>query len=235
MPQAKPATHGAGVRRSSLPRLYYLPRALLLLEGGAMVLIIMRGRPWPPLFLALRALDFLIWPHVAYFRTRFSADPRRAECNNLLIDALTFGIWTVQVHFLIWLGFCFLAALILSNLAAGGVLSLLAALAAYGTGCFGGGLALGFRFDLMAGVTDEFAGLVAGSAVLLLGLITHRQTQRLLSARRRLRQRNRVFQSLLEMGTAGHGPGDAGSLIRRCLGYLAELMPEAGFGVILYQ
>ncbi|HYW03535.1 MAG TPA: diguanylate cyclase [Gammaproteobacteria bacterium] len=236
MPKTDPNTRGAGRRPSSLPRLNYLPRTLLLLQGGAMVLVVMRNQPWPALFLALWALEFLVWPHVAYFRTRFSADGRRAECNNLLIDALTFGVWTAQVHFLIWLGFCFLAALILSNLAAGGVRSLLSALATYAAGCFGGGLALGFRFDLMAGVTDELAGLVAGSAVLLLlGLITHQQTQRLLSTRRKLRERNRVFESLLDMGIAEHGAGESGALIRRCLGYLAELMPEAGFGVILYQ
>lgn len=223
-------------RRSALPRFDYMPRTLLLLLGGAGVLIVGRGQPWSVWFLSLAALNFLVWPHLAYLRARHARDPRRAELNNLLCDAFTFGIWTAYLHFMLWLVFGFLAAIILSNLAAGGVRALSAALAGYLGGALGWGLVAGFHFQPVAGLTDELAGLCAGIGVLsLLGLVTYRQTGRLREAKRELQERNRVFESLLHMGLVTQGAGDIDGAIRRCLGYVRELLPQAGFGVVLYQ
>ena len=41
----------------------------------------------------LLALQFLVYPHLVYFRTRLATDALKAELNNLRLDALTFGAW----------------------------------------------------------------------------------------------------------------------------------------------
>ena len=41
----------------------------------------------------------LFWPHIAYLICRFSADSKKAEFNNMLTDAVIFGIWLSVISF----------------------------------------------------------------------------------------------------------------------------------------
>jgi diguanylate cyclase len=47
----------------------------------------------------LLAFNVLLWPHLAWWRARRSADPRRAELGNLVIDAANGGAWIAIMQF----------------------------------------------------------------------------------------------------------------------------------------
>ncbi len=53
----------------------------------------------------LLALQFLLYPQLAYWRARRSADPLRAEMQNLLIDDVLLGMWVASWGFPLWIAF----------------------------------------------------------------------------------------------------------------------------------
>ncbi len=56
-----------------------------------------------PLVWALLALQFLVYPHVLYWRARRAADPLRAELHNMLLDAFCIGLWLATLGFPLWI------------------------------------------------------------------------------------------------------------------------------------
>ncbi|MES2183060.1 MAG: diguanylate cyclase [Pseudomonadota bacterium] len=80
-----------GTSRGRLPRQIYLPRAAGLGLGavGMAVALWEVSRPvWVWAFVAFAAL---VWPHLAYQRSLRSANPNRAETQNMLLDAALIG------------------------------------------------------------------------------------------------------------------------------------------------
>ena len=53
----------------------------------------------------LLALQFLLYPQLVYWRARRSADPLRAEMQNLLVDDVLLGIWGASWGFALWITF----------------------------------------------------------------------------------------------------------------------------------
>ncbi len=53
----------------------------------------------------LLGLQFLVYPHVAYWRACRARDTRQAELHNLTIDSLLFGIWAAAFGFPVWITF----------------------------------------------------------------------------------------------------------------------------------
>ena len=53
----------------------------------------------------LLALQFLVYPHVAYWRACRAKVPHDAEMTNLLIDSLLIGVWVAAFHFAVWPSF----------------------------------------------------------------------------------------------------------------------------------
>ena len=53
---------------------------------------------WPAL-----VLQFLVYPHLLYWRAARAANSQQAECNNLLIDMLMWGVWSPALHFQHWI------------------------------------------------------------------------------------------------------------------------------------
>jgi diguanylate cyclase len=54
---------------------------------------------------ALLVLQFMVYPHVAYWRACRARDPRQAELHNLTLDSLLFGIWAAALGFPVWITF----------------------------------------------------------------------------------------------------------------------------------
>jgi signal transduction histidine kinase len=50
-------------------------------------------------------LQFLVYPHLMYWRARLSKDSRQAERNNLTVDSFLFGVWGVWLGFPLWVTF----------------------------------------------------------------------------------------------------------------------------------
>ena len=84
------------------------------------------------------ALQFLVYPHLAYLHTRHAADARRAERINLHVDAALLGLWVGALHFPLWIAY---AALFSTSLNAAVVFGL--ARAGISVAIFGVGAALG--------------------------------------------------------------------------------------------
>ena len=53
----------------------------------------------------LLALQFIVYPHLAYWRACLAPNPRQAELNNLSFDSLFFGIWAAALGFPLWITF----------------------------------------------------------------------------------------------------------------------------------
>src|SRR5260370_22459014 len=51
------------------------------------------------------ALQFLVYPHLAYWHARRAADPQGAERINLYADAALLGAWIGALHFPLWLAY----------------------------------------------------------------------------------------------------------------------------------
>jgi PAS domain S-box-containing protein len=56
-------------------------------------------------FWAALALQFLVYPHLAYLHARRAADPQGAERINLYADAALLGAWIGGLHFPLWLAY----------------------------------------------------------------------------------------------------------------------------------
>lgn len=63
------------------------------------------GQSYGSMAWVLLALQFLVYPHLVYLRTRFGKDPLAAELNNMRLDALAFGAWIGALGFPLWLSF----------------------------------------------------------------------------------------------------------------------------------
>ena len=47
-------------------------------------------------------LLFLVYPHVAFLRARYSTDSKRAEEKNLYVDSVMLGAWLTSMQFPMW-------------------------------------------------------------------------------------------------------------------------------------
>ena len=82
-----------------LPRQVYRLRLLGLALGFLCVGAVFYDRGASTFAWMLLAFHAFIWPHVAWFRARASADPHRAERQHLLIDSALGGIFVALMHF----------------------------------------------------------------------------------------------------------------------------------------
>ena len=75
-------------------------RTFGLALGGLLVGSVLQGlastTPW---HWVLCAMTYGLWPHVAWLRSRYSADPYRTEVQNLLVDSAIVGLWLPLMHF----------------------------------------------------------------------------------------------------------------------------------------
>src|SRR5262249_50091266 len=120
-----------------LARINYAPRALAFAYTFLVLEALMLERGSSGWMLAFGALQFLVYPHLAYLHARLVPDSKRAEFNNLAFDAFALGVWTAQVDFALWWSAGLLAAISLNSAANGGLRYL-----GLGWGVFGAGAAL---------------------------------------------------------------------------------------------
>jgi PAS domain S-box-containing protein len=60
-------------------------------------------RGFGPLYWTALALQFLLYPHLAYLHTLRAENSRRAEAINLFVDAALLGLWVGALHFPLWI------------------------------------------------------------------------------------------------------------------------------------
>src|SRR4051812_10479146 len=82
----------------------------------------------------LLVAQFAVYPHLVYLRALHSADPRRAELDNLFLDALLLGAWIGALGFPTWIAFGLTGATMLNAAVNRGTTGGLGALACIGAG-----------------------------------------------------------------------------------------------------
>ncbi len=82
-----------------MPRRIYPLRMLGMGLGGIVVGVVLWERQASLYAWAGMVLLAFVWPHVAYLRTRYSADPYRTEINNLLVDSAMAAAFVPLMHF----------------------------------------------------------------------------------------------------------------------------------------
>ncbi|MBI3524637.1 MAG: PAS domain S-box protein [Betaproteobacteria bacterium] len=85
----------------------------------------------------LLAAQFLVYPHVLFWRTRISRQPLRAEMSNLILDCLVLGVWAAALGFPAVIAFTMFMGVSLDNAIYRGWRGALQALIVFSCGALG--------------------------------------------------------------------------------------------------
>jgi signal transduction histidine kinase/ActR/RegA family two-component response regulator len=153
------------------------------------------GQPQPAWLWMLLALTTLVWPHVAYFWARDSADTKTAELRNLLIDCALIGGWTAAIHFSLFPTALMISAITTSCLSVAGGRFTIWAVASLCLGIVAVGAFIGLRVEPDASILTtslSIAGTFAYTSIF--GIHSHVQTRRVIQAKKELAKQNRQIQ-----------------------------------------
>ncbi|MGE0873456.1 MAG: PAS domain-containing protein [Burkholderiales bacterium] len=164
--------------------------------------------------LAAAVLQFLVYPHVLWWRLRRAEEPRRVDSQHMLLDALLLGAWNAQLEFTVWIAYGTFTAVAANNIINRGPRAFAMAVALFGGGAALWGATRGYAFRPEASALIEwlcFAGAFA--YVCLVGLAVYRNSRRLVEAREALRlsldEVRRNEEKLLVAGHAFENLGEA--------------------------
>lgn len=223
-------------RQYRLPTLDYLPRVIMLGFVGAFVLAATGIDGHGPVFWLAWVVQFVVWPHLAYLRGRRSTDPKRAELQNVAVDAGMTGVWTAVCHFTGWAVILFLGGTTLTHVSLSGLRGFFLAVVLFFAGAVAAGAFTGYEIVLDTSVSVQVMGIVG--AMLFMTLIASNayfQNRRLIRAKQAVDDKNRVFESLVQLSVRLHQADDVEGILASGLSQMAELMPEVGFGVIMHD
>jgi PAS domain S-box-containing protein len=145
------------------------------------------------------ALLFLVYPHVAYLRARYSTDSKLAEEKNLYVDSVMLGAWLTSMQFPMWPLYAALFATTLNATVLSGFRGTLRSLFAFSLGVGVTGLILGFTVvpetsELVSALC--FAGSLAYTCAV--GYVVYAQGKRLAATRDALRGSEERYRLIAE-------------------------------------
>lgn len=148
--------------------------------------------PWVWPFMVLQ---FLVYPHLVYWRAVRAADPQQAEFGNLLLDIALWGVWAAVLGFPTWITLTLFICSAINNAISLGHRGLLRAVLAFGAGAGLGVLAFGFELAPPDGpAVIWLCALGITGYLMAIGQIAYRRTVIL----RRLREKLRDSESALQ-------------------------------------
>lgn len=168
---------------------HYRMRAASLAMCFAVIGMHVAGKGYSPWFWGLLALQFLIYPHLMFWRARRAPHPAHAELNNLVLDSLLMGLWVAALQFPLWITFAMFMASSLNSAIGRGFKGTLLALLAFSSGALMA-VAL-FGWHPAPDTSWPITGLcMIGLSlyVLISGSIAHDRAHKLRDAREQLRQ-----------------------------------------------
>ena len=174
--------------RSAAFAYLFVVLAVVLWECGA-----------PPLAWGLMVFQFLVYPHLVYWRARLSPRPTRAELDNLFLDAALLAAWCAALGFPTWLTFGVVSATTLNAVVNRGLQGL-----AWSVTCSVGGAVL---WILVRGLhyAPQTSDLVTTLCILgvfayvaMVGAVVHAQNRRLAATRDALRRSEESFRLIAE-------------------------------------
>lgn len=88
------------IGQTSLPARIYRFRMLGMGVGALPIAMVLHEHGWPSSWITAYLLfTGAVWPQLAWWLARRSAEPFRAETRNLLIDSFIAGLWAPLLHF----------------------------------------------------------------------------------------------------------------------------------------
>ena len=88
----------------------YHVRAGAYLYSFVVIGVVLLERGAGPLAWTLLLLQFIVYPHLVYWRARSSSRPVQAELNNLYMDAVLLAAWCAELGFPTWITFSLVAS-----------------------------------------------------------------------------------------------------------------------------
>lgn len=145
------------------------------------------------------ALQFLVYPHLAYLRSAHASDQRRAELDNLYVDAFLLGAWIAVLEFPVWIAYPFAFSTSLNGMVNRGLRGFAFSVTWCCAGILAGILLAGFRYwpatsNLVT--TLCFFGALAYSTGV--GYVLYRQTRRIAETREKLRTSEGRYRLITE-------------------------------------
>ena len=182
-----------------LVRIDYQVRAISFAALFAAIGMQMWGHGYGAIAWSLLALQFLVYPHLLFWRASRALDSLKAEQGNLLLDALLLGVWTSALEFPVWIAFTLFLGTSLNNAIYRGGRGALGALVAFSAGALGWGLVAGFRIsphtEFWAAALCMVGMLVYATGV---GNIVFAQNRKLRETRNALRQSEEHYRIITE-------------------------------------
>lgn len=182
-----------------LVRINYRVRTGALAFGFLMLGLQLWERHAPLTAWAFLTLQFLVYPHLAYWRALRSQQPTRAELDNLLIDSTFFGVWAAYLGFPTWITYALLGGTMLNATVNRGLAG-----AAFSLGCSAAGAALwigigGFHYwpgtsELVS--TLAFFGILGYTCAV--GFVVFKQNRRIVRGREELRASEERYRLITE-------------------------------------
>ena len=182
-----------------LPRTNYRVRTASFLCCFLVVGLVLWERGAGPLAWTLLALQFLVYPHVVYWRARVSPRPARAELDNLFLDAVLLGVWCAGLGFPTWISFAMISATTLNAVVNRGAPGLALGLACTAAGALLWALVRGI--DYMPATSPLVTALCAiGTLAYMIGVgyVVHGTNQRLARARDAVRTSEERYKLIAE-------------------------------------
>lgn len=105
------------------------------------------GKDYGAVAWSLLVFQFLVYPHLVFWRARRAADSLRAELDNLALDSLLVGIWIAAIAFPVWIAFTLFMSTSLNLAITEGRRGIFAAMLAFSGGVLISILAGGFRWS----------------------------------------------------------------------------------------
>jgi PAS domain S-box-containing protein len=178
----------------------YRVRAAAFLYSCVVLGIVLLERGAGPIAWTLLVLQFIVYPHLVYWRARHAPRPARAERDNLFIDAALLGVWCAALGFPTWITFSLAAATTLNAAVNRGAQGFLLSLACSAAGAALWALAAGgVRYS--PGTSDPVTFLCAVGVLgymASVGYLVHAQTRRLSAARDDLRGSEQRYRLIAE-------------------------------------
>ena len=165
----------------------------------AVVGVILWERGAGPLAWTLLALQFLVYPHLLYWRARRSPRPTRAELDNLFLDSALLAVWCAELGFPTWLTYAFVGATMLNAVVNRGAPGLAWSLVCSATGALLWWAVRGVHY---APQTSELVTVlcIAGALgyAIMVGYVVHRQNRGIATARDALRGSEERYRLIAE-------------------------------------
>lgn len=151
---------------------------------------------WAWLFMSLQ---FLLYPHLAYWRARCAKAPLAAEIQNLWVDNVFFGMWAAVLGFPLWIAFTLAICGCINMVAFNALKGVLQALGAFAAGALLAMAVGGARFAPDTSLLVSALSMLSLSAYLIsFARGAHVRTVVLSDTRSKLRQSEAGLQRQIE-------------------------------------